>query len=431
MHSMKLMKKTGIIILMLAMGYLVRGQATELSLSDAINIAMKNNFGLRISRAETEVAGINNNWAAAGRLPSVGFDLSSSNNYNVTDDNLSASLNAGLGLRWTIFDGFRISLTKDKLNRLEELAKGRTAVVIENTVEDVIQGYYQVLLQKERLKVLGDIMELSEDRYEYEKTRQEFGNSVTYNVLQAKNNYLSDKAAYINQEVNYRNAVRNLSFILGDDSGSNYIFTESFEADTVDYLLAEMVDKMLSENSVLRNQYINIMLSQNETELSRSNFYPSLSLSAGISNNNIFSPETASGSSLSTYANVTLSYDIYQGGLRKRAVEVAKINESIAGIEEEELKRSLTNNLLNLYDRYEVQKELLFIAGESVEAAGLNMEIAGDKFRAGAINSFNYRDIQLIYLNAAYQRLQDIYNLIVTRASLTRLTGGFINEEGE
>lgn len=431
MHSMKLMKKTGIIILMLAMGYLVRGQATELSLSDAINIAMENNFGLRISRAETEIAGINNNLAAAGRLPSVGFDLSSSNNYNVTDDNLSASLNAGLGLRWTIFDGFRISLTKDKLNRLEELAEGRTAVVIENTVEDVIQGYYQVLLQEERLKVLGDIMELSEDRYEYEKTRKEFGNSVTYNVLQAKNNYLSDKAAYINQEVNYRNAVRNLSFILGDDSGSNYIFTENFEADTVDYLLAEMVDKMLSENSVLRNQYINIMLSQNETELSRSNFYPSLSLSAGISNNNIFSPETASGSSLSTYANVTFSYDIYQGGLRKRAVEVAKINESIAGIEEEELKRSLTNNLLNLYDRYEVQKELLYIAGESVEAAALNMEIAGDKFRAGAINSFNYRDIQLIYLNAAYQRLQDIYNLIVTRTSLTRLTGGFINEEGE
>lgn len=421
------MRKIITILSFLAVSLGLFAQDRELGLSDAISRALENNFGLRISSAEADIAGINNNWANAGRMPSIGFTLSGNNNYNISDDRLSSDINAGIGLRWTIFDGFRVNLTKDRLTQLERLSEGRTAVLIENTIEDVILGYYNVLLQQELLKVLATVMSLSEDRYEYERTRQEFGNTVTYNVLQTKNNYLTDKAAYMNQEVNYRNAIRNLDFILGEDSEETWIFTEEFMADTVDYVLSDLLDRMMSDNSVLRNQYINIMLSKNSTGLARSNYYPSLSLSAGLDNRNILSPSAGAGSSFSTYGNITLTYDIYQGGLRDRAVEVARINESIAGIEEEELKKSLSNQLLSLFDRYNVQKELLYIAGENLEAAEMNVQISGDKFRSGAINSFNYRDIQLIYLNAAYQQVQDVYNLIATGAALTRLTGGFIN----
>jgi outer membrane protein TolC len=57
------------------------------------------------------------------------------------------------------------------------------------------------------------------------------------------------------------------------------------------------------------------------------------------------------------------------------------------------------------------------------------MRIADEKFRTGAITSFEYRDIQLIYLNSALRRLEAIYNLIGSRTSLTRLTGGFLMEE--
>jgi len=66
------------------------------------------------------------------------------------------------------------------------------------------------------------------------------------------------------------------------------------------------------------------------------------------------------------------------------------------------------------------------VADESLEAAELNMTIADEKFRSGVITSFEYRDIQLIYLNSALRRLQAIYNLIGSRTSLTRLTGGFL-----
>jgi outer membrane protein TolC len=74
-----------------------------------------------------------------------------------------------------------------------------------------------------------------------------------------------------------------------------------------------------------------------------------------------------------------------------------------------------------------VRIALLNLSNEGLEAAELNMRIAQDKYRTGAITSFEFRDIQLIYLNAALQRLQAIYNLVESRTQLARITGGFLN----
>ncbi|MDX2414736.1 MAG: TolC family protein [Bacteroidales bacterium] len=415
-----------ILVITVALSCNIYGQGESLSLSSALELALENNYGIKIAAKDSEVAGINNDWGAAGRYPTVGFDATSSNNQNFSDKVFTSRLNAGIGLRWTIFDGFKVSLTKDKLGQLEDLARGREELVIESTIEDVILGYYQVILNEKRLAVLEKVMTLSEDRYKYEQTRQEFGNAVTYNVLQAKNNYLNDKATYLNQQVTYRNSVRSLNFMMGLENNMVWSLTEEFIADVADYQVSDLLDKMMSGNRSLMNQYISIVLAQNASELSESNFFPSLSLSAGLDNSNNFLPELSRGSSLSAYANVTFAYDIYQAGQRKRAVEIAKIDESITGVEEEEMKRSLTNQLLSLFDMYNVRKELLSISGENLEAAELNMQIAEEKYRSGAINSFNYRDIQLIYLNAAYQEIQSVYNLISSQTSLTRITGGFI-----
>jgi len=131
---------------------------------------------------------------------------------------------------------------------------------------------------------------------------------------------------------------------------------------------------------------------------------------------------------LSTYGNLRLSWDIYSGGTRRRAIEVEKINEEIANVEIEQMEHALMNELLNLYDFYSIRVALLDVANESIEAAELNMSIADEKFRSGAISSFEYRDIQLIYLTSALRRLEAIYNLIGSRTSLTRLTGGFLME---
>ena len=401
-----------------------------LTLSRALETALSNNYGIILSRADLEVAEINNNWGNAGRYPTIGFDASDNLSRELLDRTTSNRLSAGIGMNWTLFDGFRVDLTKTRLENLEELTSGRLAVTLENTVEDIILGYYFVLLQQEQLKVLQTVMDLSVDRYQYELQHKALGGSVTYDVLQAQNVYLTDKANYMSQEVILRNSVRNLNFMMGIEPEKTWSFEEAFQADTTRYVLADLLDKMKADNQTLKNQYTNLMLQQNETALRKADYSPSISLGAGIDYSNNWSRtggnDAITSQGLSPYGNVRLSFDIYNAGVRRRAVEIARINEEVAQVEIEQMEHALTNELLNLYDYYEVRIALLNVANENLEAAELNMTISEDKYRSGVINSFNYRDVQLLYLNAAFRRLQAVYNLVEYRTQLSRITGGFL-----
>jgi outer membrane protein TolC len=401
-----------------------------LSLSGALEQALANNYGLIISRADLEVAEINNNWGTAGRYPTIGFDASDNNNYELNNSIYTNRLSAGVGLNWVLFDGFRVNITKSRLENLEDLSSGRLAIQVESTIEDIILAYYGVLLQKEQLQVLETVMNLSNDRYQYELKKKSLGGSVTYNVLQAQNVYLTDKANYLNQEMLVRNSTRNLNFMMGLEATQTWEFTEAFEPDTSAFILADLLDKMKADNQTLKNQYISLLLREDETALQQSAYYPSLSVGAGMDYGHTWAysegNQTINNATLTPYGNVRLSFDIYSAGVRRRGVEISRINEEIAKVEIDQMEHALSNELFNLFDFHEVRLELLHVANENLEAAELNMSISEDKYRSGVINSFNYRDVQLLYLSASYQRLQAVYNLIASKAGLTRITGGFL-----
>jgi len=415
-----------ILIFLLGVNPNLHSQAEELSISDAIAKALENNYGIQISRSDLDIARINNSWGTAGRYPSIGFDAASNNSMDLAGENNSSVLTASLGLSWILFDGFRVKITKGRLENTEDLVSGQLAVQVENTIEDIYLAYYQVLVQQERLEVLKTVMDLSKDRYDYEQKRRSLGSSASYQVLQAESNYLGDRSAFLEQEMLLRNARRNFNYLLAEDVGKSYVFAEEFVADTSEYKLDQLQTKMMSNNQLLKNQYTNLMLRQDDSELKKAENFPTISLGSGLS-----SGYASGNSSLSAYGNVRLSYDIYAGGNRKRAIEIARINEEIAGIGIEQIELSLINELYTLYDNYEVRKTLLQVADQAFKTAELNLKLSDEKYRAGAINSFNYRDVQLLYLEASLRRIQAIYKLIDSHTRLTRITGGYLNMSDE
>ncbi len=93
------------------------------------------------------------------------------------------------------------------------------------------------------------------------------------------------------------------------------------------------------------------------------------------------------------------------------------------------MEHKLSNTLIQQLELYNIRKEILSVTEENVEAAKLNFEIAEEKYKSGAINSFNYRDIQIVYLNASTRRLNAVYSLKETNTELARLTGSIITEK--
>jgi outer membrane protein len=439
---MSAMKQFGIICLFLISfsGLQAQNQDTVyLSLDQALELGLQNNFQIQISNADLQIAENNNTLGNAGMLPTVTAGIMQSNRYDNSESNTvpdardeiqSHSLRPNANAQMILFNGFRIQTNKANLELSEESARIEMQNTVENTLSEIIHAYYYVLLEQEKLDVLKELTKLSKDRYRYIEERLKLGTAVSYDMLQVKNAFLQDSANYLTQQSAYSTAMRRLNKALADTSFTDYVLTDELSAEIRDYSLAELEALLLEKNTNLEMMRTGSRMTENYIKIAESARYPSLALNAGTDytqswakyNQNDFNDSY----SYNMYANLNLSYTIFDGGNRKRQIANARIEAEKMQLQINDLELQLKSNLYALSDMYEVRKQVLLVARENLEAAELNLEISKDRFERGAINSFNYRDVQINYLNAAYTKLQAEYNLTATHTDLMQITGGLI-----
>lgn len=436
----------------------------SISLSNAIQKGLENNYSIRITNLNVDIAKNNNSWGTAGLFPKIdlkvepGFSGNKKENdyngqtfigidtsYSYVSKVQNFGVSPGVSLNWRLFNGFAVKITKEKLEQYQKLSEGNLAVVVENTIQAIYLAYYSALLDQEKIEIVSEIMALSLDRYKYVLERKQLGSAVTYDVLQVKIAYLSDSTNYLLQQMNVKNSIRNLSMLLGESSVKEYILTDDFEVLIVDYEYGDLFNKLQSENKTLKNQFINQEVLKKDIGLAKSSLYPTLSIfsSAGypISNTSVenissnpFSSPTVFNTvtkvnGVYTYlANFSLSYNLFNGFNTRSAIQNAKIQEQIGSLQIDEMKLQLSISLANMLDLYNIRKQLYQVTIESLETAQLNLDISNEKYKVGAINSFNYRDVQLIFINTAFSKLQATYSLIETHSELMRITGNIITE---
>lgn len=426
------MKRVYIFIL-LVLGASAGFAQKELSVEQAVSKALENNYDLIVANKNVEISEKNNTWGSTSAMPMVSFNGAATEtwNYNDNEDYRNERLSADVTMNWVLFDGFSAHIQKDQLEIIQAQSEGNAAVVIESTIQDVILSYYKCLLEEEKVKVMKEVMDLSHDRYLNIQERQKLGNATTYEGLQAQNSWLEDKSNYLQQQLAYITETKNLNFLMGVESTSEWNLTTPFTTETSEYKYEDLEAKMVSSNSTLKNQYIYLSLLEKETKMAKSEYYPTLSLSAGVgaSETSSYYDGMTPDMTVDNFAptgSLVLSYTIFNGGKRKRAVDIAEINEEIGKVQTEQMVHSLTNQLYQLTSFYDIRKELLVLSEEQKEAANLNLSISEDKFSNGSINSFNYRDVQVMYLNSSLGYLNAVYNIIETDTQLTRMTGGIL-----
>ncbi len=406
----------------------------RLSIEDAVQKALENNYGIVTVQKSHEISELTNSWGNTGALPTVSFTGvgSESWNYNDNDDYTNSTLSGSVDLNWVIFRGFGARITKQSLEELEKMSEGNLAITVENTIVDVILAYYNILLTEKNMEIAGKSMSLSEDRYEQEKRKKQLGTSVTYDLLQAQNSFLEDKSNYLSAKSSYNNAKRQLNNLMAEDLNKEYIYISSFDIAAKDFELTNLESKMLENNNTLKNQYVNLEMAKLEVKSSKSAYYPTISVGASggysDSETNYDTNPDISSSGYNTSLNMSVSYSIYEGGSRRRALQASKIEQEISEIETTEMQQELKNQLAQEFELYEVRQELLTLAEENLKAAELNLELSKQKFDNGSINSFNYRDIQQLYSNTALSYQNAMYNLIQSYHTLLRLTGGVIDD---
>ena len=225
------MKKLYISLILLVISITVFSQSRNLTLQDAIQTGLENNYQILISEKNVEVAKNNNTWGTAGLYPTITAGVTNSNRFDSSDsqgESTTKTVMPTVGLRWTLFNGMNVHLTKKNLTAIEKISDLSAQSTIENTIQDITLAYYNCLLQRERLEIVNEIQKLSKDRYDYMLARKEFGSAATYEVLQSKNSYLSDSSTYLQQLNLYESSIRNINLLLAEKEKIDYKLLDEF-----------------------------------------------------------------------------------------------------------------------------------------------------------------------------------------------------------
>lgn len=441
LNRKEFMKKILVIILLLTISF-SRVEAQEnLTLSDALQVALKQNFDIQLTQKAAEISAVQNSWGEAGRYPTVTMNITQGNNLSDQSKNptsfiqallMSNSIQGGANLNWTLFNGFRVKANKEKLEKLEAQSQGNAALVVQNTIQGVILSYYQAKLQAEKMVLLKDVLSLSREKWEYQQVKQDLGVAVTIDLLQYESAYYTDSTNLLIQELAYKNAIRNLNILMGVEETMSWNIIDKLEIEKPIYDYNDLKSKMLNNNQTIKNEIINMEILEKDITLAKSTMYPVLAFNAGAQVNQssykIADYPRASGATLNYFANFTLNFTLYDGGKVRRGIEMLEIQNEVNEIEMEQLKNSLSSELLSQYDFYLTRIKIFELSKEAFRVARENFDIAKLKENSGLVNSFVLRDIEMSYLRAGLAMIESGYNLIESQTNISRLTGGFVEE---
>lgn len=173
----------------------------NLTLTDAINLALKNNYDIQIAKSNADINTINNDYGVAGGLPSVtgtasdqesvvniNQKINSSSGINEISRNGASSnaLNANVSGSILLYNGLHVVATKKRLEELEKQSQQQLTAQIQTTIASVSVKYFDVVRQTSYLKALQFSINLSKKQLELVQVKQSVGMANNADLFQSQ-----------------------------------------------------------------------------------------------------------------------------------------------------------------------------------------------------------------------------------------------------
>lgn len=426
-----------LLILFLGIGANLHAQYPY-TLQQCLEEGLMNNYSLRISRNEEQISKNNATLGNAGYLPTVDLTAGYSGNVNNTDTEerstgntisnrsvFDQTLDAGLDVSWTIFDGFNISTTYKQLKELERQGATNTRIAIENFIASLTAEYYNYIQQEIRLKNFRYAVSLSKERLRIVEERYHIGNFSRLDYQQAKVDFNADSASYMKQQELVHTSRINLNELMAAKDMDRPIQVKDSVIDLNDRLdFTELWNATLTTNASLLRADQNSTLAQLDYKKVLSRNYPYVKLNAGYGYtfNKYDINATRIRNNWGFNGGITVGFNIFDGN-RKREKRNASLAIRNAQLERDELEQGLRADLSNLWQAYRNNLRLLNLERQNLIAAKENHEIAKERYLLGDLSGIEMREAQKSLLDAEERILSAEYDTKMCEISLLQISG--------
>lgn len=412
--------------------------APTYTLKSCLEQGLLNNYSLRIVRNEEQVSKNNATLGNAGYLPTLGLSAGYKGTIDNTETKARATgettkdngvfdqtLDAGINLNWTIFDGFNITANYQRLKELERQGETNTRIAIEDLIANIAAEYYNYVQQKIRLKNFRYAVSLSKERLRIVEERYHIGNFSRLDYQQAKVDFNADSAQYMKQqELLHTSRIQLNELMANKDVDQPFIIQDSLINVTASLNFEELWNATLTINASLLRAEQNNTLARLDYKKVCSRDYPYVKMNGGYGYtlNKYDISANSRRSNLGLNFGVTVGFNLFDGN-RRRERKNARIAVQNARLEREQLEQALRADLSNLWQAYQNNLQMLNLERQNLVAAKENHEIAMERYMLGNLSGIEMREAQKSLLDAEERILSAEYDTKLCEISLLQISG--------
>ena len=414
----------------------ITGAAQQrITLKDAIETALKNSYEIKLVENTSEIAKNNNDFGVAGALPTITATANDNKTAstiqqkfadptrNTTKPGVSGNtVNGGVTAAITIFNGYRIQTTKERLAILETQSNSFLQTQIQNTTATVMQQYYNIVRQQAYLNTIEKSIEASQQRLDIVKAKQKLGVANEADFLQSNLDLNALLQAKQNQLLVIDQAKDDLLNTMVMPAGSAINISDSIFVDR--NLNFKDIESKSLLNPSLQSVEQQIKINQLIEKETRALMYPTLRASTGYNYN---SSQSEAGFSLlnETYGlffGVNLSIPLYAGGASKKIVKNAKINTASANMQYQNAVTKMSTNVTKTFQAYQTSLKQLPTETENYNMSQSLLNLVMQKFQLGQATIVDVKQAQQSFENAGFRLVSLVYTAKVAELELKRMS---------
>lgn len=391
-----------VIIIVCCLVSTAKGQSSSLSLADCIQQAIQNNPTLKRNELVIDRADLQYKQAKYDRLPSlnanIGHDISQGRSIDPTtnqyiDQNNSSGLQS-LSLNVPIFNGFYIIHNIRMRSNALDAGKLEYEGFVNELKLDVIEAYVKVLTAQDMLIQTEGQLAVTKEQFNRNEILNREGATNPGDLYDIKGQYSSDLNTVELTKQTLNNARVELAGLMNVDV--NTLGTLE-EIDIPTEIQAKSSEDLFQQSLNILPQYKALDWRIKEMEegikVAKSNYWPSLSLSGGMSSN--YCKEGGAifnqiKNNLSKGVGLTLSIPIFNQFKNRTQVRLAQVSLDDANFSRDIMRNDLRMKTAQaVFDLNITQKNVLNLRDQEVSYAE-SFRIATVHFEAGNSNSVIY-----------------------------------------
>ena len=410
-----------------------------LTLQDAVQQALEQNFSIKIEKNNAEIDANNVTRGNAGFLPSAGVDVTQSNSVQNTRQEFvtgtptekqgakSKSFNAGAGINWTIFDGFQMFAEYDRLQLLQNEGLLELRLQVELVTAAVMANYFEIVALQENIVAIEEALEVSMVLRALTLDKKEIGVASGLEVMQSDVDLNAERAALLDQEELLQNAKVRLNRLLARNPATDFTVVDTIIiAPHLEY--ARLLERAEVENTELQLARLEQQILDEELDIVKAQQWPQLDLNAGY---NYQTLESESGFLLNNRSTglqygFGIRYNIFNGFNVRRQKENLRIAQQSALLLQEQVQHEIATELLLAHNTYTKNLQKLQLEQENVVIARQTLDIIVERYRLGDLAGIEMREAQQQYLVAQSRLITALYLAKLAEIELQRISGGLV-----